>query len=123
MESAAALTVGFGRLYTHLRLNRMAYTRLTTASELPSSGEAREFEVAGKTICVANINGRVCAMDNVCLHEGGPLGQGYVEGTKVVCPWHGWEYDAATGQLFDDPKSKVDVYPIKVENGDVLVDV
>jgi nitrite reductase/ring-hydroxylating ferredoxin subunit len=62
-------------------------------------------------------------MDNVCLHEGGPLGQGYVEGTKVVCPWHGWEYDAATGQLFDDPKSKVDVYPIKVENGDVLVDV
>jgi nitrite reductase (NADH) small subunit len=101
----------------------MTYTRLTTASELPSSGEAREFEVAGKTVCVANINGRVCAMDNVCLHEGGPLGQGYVEGTKVVCPWHGWEYDPATGQLFDDPKSKVDVYPIKVENGDVLVDV
>jgi nitrite reductase/ring-hydroxylating ferredoxin subunit len=101
----------------------MTFIKIAAASELPTSGEAKEFEVAGKTVCVANINGRVCAMDNVCLHEGGPLGQGYVEGTKVVCPWHGWEYDAATGQLFDDPKSKLDVYPIKVENGDVLVDV
>ena len=101
----------------------MTFIKIAAASELPTSGEAKEFEVAGKTVCVANINGRVCAMDNVCLHEGGPLGQGYVDGTKVVCPWHGWEYDVATGQLFDDPKSKLDVYPIKVENGDVLVDV
>lgn len=101
----------------------MAYTKLTTASELPAPGEAREFEIAGKTICVANVNGAVCAIDNVCLHEGGPLGQGYVDGNKIVCPWHGWEYEAATGALADDPESKVEAYPIKVENGDVLVDV
>ena len=51
------------------------------------------------------------------------LGQGYVDGGKIVCPWHGWEYDATTGQLFDDPKSKLAVYPVKVENEDVLVDI
>jgi nitrite reductase (NADH) small subunit len=101
----------------------MAYTRLADQSELPSPGEAREFEVAGKTVCVANVNGALCALDNVCLHEGGPLGQGYVDGTKIVCPWHGWEYEAATGALADDPESKVAAYPIKVENGEVLVDI
>jgi nitrite reductase/ring-hydroxylating ferredoxin subunit len=101
----------------------MAYTKLTTQSELPAPGEAKEFEIAGKTICVANVDGTITAIDNVCLHMGGPLGQGYVDGSKIVCPWHRWEYDAATGQLFDDPKSKLEVYPIKIEGGDVLIEM
>jgi nitrite reductase (NADH) small subunit len=101
----------------------MAYTKLADESELPGPGEAREFALDGKDICVANVNGTICAIDNVCLHMGGPLGQGYVEGAKIVCPWHGWEYDAQTGQLGHDPKSKLQVYPIKVENREVLVDI
>jgi nitrite reductase (NADH) small subunit len=101
----------------------MTYKKLGTESDLPAPGEAKEFELEGKTICVANVNGALYAIDNVCLHEGGPLGQGYVDGGKIVCPWHGWEYDAKTGELFDDPKSKLDVYPLKVENGDVLIEM
>jgi nitrite reductase/ring-hydroxylating ferredoxin subunit len=54
---------------------------------------------------------------------GGPLGQGFLEGDKLICPWHGWEYDARTGVLSDDPQSKLAVYPIKIENGDVLVEL
>jgi nitrite reductase (NADH) small subunit len=101
----------------------MNYVKLTTESELPKHGEAKEFELAGKTICVANVNGTITAMDNICLHMGGPLGQGYVEGGKIVCPWHGWEYDLKTGELGDDPKSKLDLYPIRIENGDVLIEM
>jgi nitrite reductase (NADH) small subunit len=101
----------------------MPFIKLTTQSELPGEGEAREFEVGDKTICVANVEGAITAMDNVCLHMGGPLGQGYIEGSKVVCPWHGWEYDPKTGALGDDPKSRLAVYPIKVENGEVWVDI
>lgn len=101
----------------------MPYIKLTTQSELPGPGEAKEFELGGRTICVANVNGTITAMDNVCLHMGGPLGQGYIEGEKIVCPWHGWEYDPKTGELSDDPKSRLDVYPIKTENGDVLIEV
>ena len=101
----------------------MPFIKIGTAAELPGLGEAREFEVAGKTICVANVNGTITAMENSCVHMGGPLGQGYIEAGKVVCPWHGWEYDPHTGQLEDDPKTKLDVFPIKVENGDVLVDL
>jgi nitrite reductase/ring-hydroxylating ferredoxin subunit len=101
----------------------MPFTKLASQSELPAEGEAKEFAVAGKTICVANVSGTITAMDNVCLHMGGPLGQGYIEGSKLVCPWHGWEYDPATGQLADDPATKLAVYLIKFENGDVLVEI
>ncbi len=105
-----------------LEMAIMPYIKLTTQSELPAEGEAKEFELAGKTICVANVNGVISAMDNVCLHMGGPIGQGYIEGNKIVCPWHGWEYDPKTGEVEHDPKSKLAVYPIKIENGDVLVE-
>jgi nitrite reductase/ring-hydroxylating ferredoxin subunit len=101
----------------------MPYVKLTTQSELPAQGEAKEFELGEKIICVANLNGTITAMDNVCLHMGGPLGQGYIEGDKLVCPWHGWEYNPKTGEVEGDPKSKLAVYPIKVENGDVMVEV
>ncbi|MBV9181493.1 MAG: Rieske (2Fe-2S) protein [Acidobacteria bacterium] len=101
----------------------MAYIKLTNEAELPGDGEAKEFELAGKTICVANLKGRIMAIDNVCLHMGGPLGQGFIEGNKLVCPWHGWEYDLGTGQVADDPEAKLALYPIKIENGEVLIEV
>ncbi|HEY7354771.1 MAG TPA: Rieske (2Fe-2S) protein [Terriglobales bacterium] len=101
----------------------MAYVKLASQTELPPAGEAKEFELGDKLICVANVGGTITAMDNVCLHMGGPLGQGYVEDGKIICPWHGWEYDPNTGELGDDPNSKLAVYPIKIENGDVFVDL
>ena len=99
------------------------FTKLASQSDLPAPNEAKEFPCGDKTICVANVNGVISAMDNVCLHMGGPLGQGYIEGNKVVCPWHGWEYDPKTGEVAHDPKSKLSVYNIKIENGDVMVEV
>jgi nitrite reductase/ring-hydroxylating ferredoxin subunit len=62
-------------------------------------------------------------MDNVCLHRGGPLGQGTIEGSKLVCPWHGWQWDPQTGQAVHNANAKVAVYPLKIENGNVLVEV
>jgi|ERR1041385_973695 nitrite reductase (NADH) small subunit len=101
----------------------MTFVKLTIESELPAQGEAKEFEIDGRTICVANVNGTISAMDNVCIHQGGPLGQGYIEGDKLVCPWHGWEYNPKTGQLEDDPKTRLAVYAIKIEGGEVLIDL
>ena len=99
------------------------YTKLTTESELPPLDEAKEFPCSAKTICIANVNGTFSAMDNVCPHRGGPLGQGMIEGGKVVCPWHGWAWDAKTGAAEQDPTVKVAVYPIKIENSDVLIEI
>ena len=99
------------------------FIKVTTQSELPPSNEAREFPCGDKVICIVNVNGEFSAMDNVCLHRGGPLGQGVVEKGKVVCPWHGWAYDPKTGQAVHNPAAKVVVYPIKIENGEVWVEI
>jgi nitrite reductase (NADH) small subunit len=97
--------------------------KLTTQSELPAANEAKEFPCGDKVICIANVNGEFSAMDNVCLHRGGPLGQGVVEKGKVVCPWHGWVWDPKTGQAVHNPAARVAVYPMKVENGEVWVEI
>jgi nitrite reductase (NADH) small subunit len=96
--------------------------RLTSQSELPAENEAKEFPCGDKMICIANANGEFSAMDNVCLHRGGPLGQGVVEKGKVVCPWHGWVWDPKTGQAVHNPTVKVAVHPMKIENGEVLIE-
>jgi nitrite reductase/ring-hydroxylating ferredoxin subunit len=101
----------------------MTFVKLTTQSELPAPGEAKEFEVGDKVICVANVSGTISAMDNVCLHQGGPLGQGMIEGDKIVCPWHGWQYDPKTGQVAHNLTARVSVYPIRVENSDVIIEL
>ena len=101
----------------------MAYTKLTTQAELPANNEAKEFPCGKKTICLANVNGTITAMDNVCLHRGGPLGQGVIEGAKVVCPWHGWSFDTVTGEAAHNANARVSVYPIKIENDEVLLEL
>ena len=97
--------------------------KLTSESNLPGPNEAKEFPCAGKDICVANVNGSYTAMDNVCLHRGGPLGEGLIENGKLVCPWHAWAWDPNTGEAAHNPSAKVAVYPLKIDNGDVLVEI
>ena len=99
------------------------FVRLTAQSELPPEGEAKEFPLGDKVICVANVNGTISAMDNVCLHRGGPLGQGVIEGDKLVCPWHGWQYDVTTGKLVTNPAVACETYAVEVRGDDIFVDV
>jgi len=101
----------------------MPFAKIASQSDLPATNEAKEFSCSGKEICIANVNGTYSALDNTCLHQSGPLGQGTIEHGKVVCPWHGWEYDPKTGALASNPNAKVAVYPMKIENGDVLVEI
>lgn len=101
----------------------MAFTKLTTQPELPAVNQAKEFHVGDKEICVANVNGTCSAMENICLHQGAPLGQGVILDGKLVCPWHGWEWDPKTGKAVHVPSAKVSVYPLKIENGDVMIEI
>jgi nitrite reductase (NADH) small subunit len=99
------------------------FVRIAARSEMPATNEAREFALGDRMICVANVDGKLSALDNVCLHRGGPLGQGVIAGGKLVCPWHGWEFDPATGAVCNDPSQHVRVYALKFEGEDVLVEV
>lgn len=99
------------------------FIKLAALAEMPADGEAKEFSVGNRVLCVANVNGILSAMDNACLHVGGPLGQGVVEKGKVVCPWHGWQYSVETGALAHSPGLCVAVYPLRVEQEEVWVGI
>src|SRR3977135_1965255 len=101
----------------------MAFVKLAYQSELPAANEAKEFSCGYKMICVANVNGEITAMDNVCLHRGGPLGQGVIDGDKIFLRWHGWQFTAKTGEVVHNPAAKLALYPVKVEGEDVFVEL
>jgi nitrite reductase/ring-hydroxylating ferredoxin subunit len=101
----------------------MAFLRAAKTSDvLP--GTIREVEVGGRTIALANVAGKIHAIDNTCLHQGGPLGEGELEGAIVTCPWHGWQFDLTSGKIVQDPSAPgVACYQVQVEGDDILVNV
>ena len=99
------------------------FVKLVGQADLPAENAVKEFPCGDKMICVANVNGEVSAVDNVCLHQGGPLGEGTIEAGKIVCPWHGWQYDPKTGEAVHNPRAKLMVYRLKVENGEVMIEI
>lgn len=99
------------------------WIKLCRRTELPAEGEAKEFNVQGGTLCVATIDGKPLALDNICPHRGGPLAEGTIEGGKVVCPWHQWEFDLATGAATGSPGMKAVSYRLRLDGDDVLVEI
>jgi nitrite reductase (NADH) small subunit len=100
----------------------MAPMRTAKTNEI-TPGTIREFHVEGRAIAVANVEGKFYAINNTCLHRGGPLGQGAMNGKVVTCPWHGWQYDVTTGKVTQNPSVGVDCYPLEVRGEDIYVDV
>ena len=86
-------------------------------------GAAQVVPIDGKTIALFNLKGKFFALDNVCPHRGGPLAQGYVDGTIVTCPLHAWEFDVTNGECktMHGPTQKT--YPIKIEKDEVLIEI
>lgn len=95
------------------------FVRICSQGDLPGEGKVKEFIVDGRPLCVATVGGTVCVLDGTCPHEGGPLGEGSIEGGKLVCPWHAYAFDVKTGANEDDPDVKADVLEAKVENGEL----
>ena len=60
-------------------------------------------------------------MRDRCPHKQGPLSQGIVHGTTVTCPLHNWKIDLATGHALGPDEGCTNTYPVKVENGRVLL--
>jgi len=100
----------------------MAFVRAVAVGEVPA-GTIREVDVAGKAIAFANVGGEFHAIDNTCIHRGGPLGDGPLEGKSVTCPGHGWQYDVTTGMVLQSPTAGVACYAVEVREGEVFVDL
>ncbi len=85
-------------------------------------GQATQVTVGKRQLAVARVDGGFFAVSNVCKHWGAPLGDGYVDGYDLMCPWHGWRFDVRTGAT-DHPDSDVRTYPVTVRDGEVFVTV
>jgi 3-phenylpropionate/trans-cinnamate dioxygenase ferredoxin component len=96
------------------------FVRVTGTGDV-KPGHGIVAEVSGKTLAVFNVDGMFHAIDNTCVHRGGPLGEGDMEGSVVTCPWHGWQFNVTTGECVNNPSAKVEVYPVQVEGTDVKV--
>jgi len=99
----------------------MAFERAAKVSEIPA-GAIKEVQIAGRACALANVGEKFYAIDNTCLHRGGPLGQGELQGTVVTCPWHGWEYDVTTGKMVQNPNAGVKCYKAEVRGDEIYVD-
>lgn len=107
-----------------------------------SAGERIIVELEGKEIAVFRKDGEYHAYLNWCPHQAGPICEGQLTGTQrasydrnsleldtqwtnkgeiLNCPWHGWEFDITSGECLSRAEIKLPTYPVKVENGDIIV--
>jgi nitrite reductase/ring-hydroxylating ferredoxin subunit len=90
--------------------------------EIPE-GERKIIDANGLSIGVFHHQGNWYAVRNQCLHHGGPVATGRLEGDNLICPWHGYTYNVTNGQLLIDPGARLDMYPVVVQDGFVYLRV
>lgn len=100
----------------------MPWTSVATLDELPE-GRLLEVEHHGELYAICNFDGEIRATSGRCPHHGGPLGQGALDGALITCPWHMWQFDSSTGACALNAELRIPVYPVRVERGEVLVDL
>ena len=96
--------------------------RVAEITEVPP-GTARIVDVAGRTLAICNVEGTLYAVDNVCPHRGGPLGEGDLEGRVLTCPWHAWRWDVTSGANVNNPAVRVACFPVRLEGEGIFVDL
>ena len=116
--------------------------RVCTVDDVPENGGVLA-DIGGREVGVFNYAGKLLAYDNRCIHQGGPVCTGELVGAtrveltdgqevmrvtldddemRLVCPWHGWEYDLATGELAHDRRISLRRFEVSVEDGIVYID-
>jgi nitrite reductase (NADH) small subunit len=96
--------------------------RIAAAADVPE-GAGREFVVEGRIVALFNVGGTYYALDGVCPHAGGPLGEGQLTGCVVTCPWHGWQFDVTTGRHCLNSRIQHATYAVRREGEDLLVEL
>ena len=91
-------------------------------SEIPDD-TGKLVEVKGKEIALFKSDGKICAIYAHCPHQGGPLDEGGITEGMVTCPWHGWEFNVATGECGFNKAIKQPIFPVKEEGDDVYIEV
>ena len=85
-------------------------------------GELMPVEVDGEPVCLAKVDGEICAFTDDCTHIGGPLNEGELDGEVLTCPWHGAQFNVRTGKVLRGPaRQDIQTYPVKIEDNIIFV--
>ena len=85
-------------------------------------GTVKTFFVGDQHLALANVEGEIYAIQDVCTHDGGQLTGGTIEGDQIVCPRHGARFCVRTGEALSAPAYEPTAkFPVRVENGEVQV--
>ena len=98
------------------------FVPVARTGDIPA-GEGRTFEAAGRLIAVFFDGSDYHAMDDLCPHMGASLGSGPLVDGIVTCPWHAWRFSVCDGAWCDNPALSVDVFPTRVVDDTVEVQV
>jgi nitrite reductase/ring-hydroxylating ferredoxin subunit/DMSO/TMAO reductase YedYZ heme-binding membrane subunit len=89
--------------------------------DIPEKRARRITTPRGRQIAVFRYDGKVAAISNICAHQMGPLAEGCIIDGLVTCPWHGWQYDPATGRSPPPYTEKVETFDVRVTDGRIFV--
>ena len=84
-------------------------------------GQSRQVTVHDRWVGLFNIAGTYYAIDNLCLHRGGPLCKGPLAGPVVTCPWHGWQFDVPSGACVQDPVVGVTRHEVRIVGDEIQI--
>jgi toluene monooxygenase system ferredoxin subunit len=100
----------------------MAFRKVATLDEL-WDGEMTVLEIDGHLVLLVNVDGGIYAYADSCPHLGTRLTEGSLKRNVLTCATHGWEFDASTGKGINPKTTCLKSFVVKVENGDILIDV
>lgn len=107
--------------YTHIDPAQCEYYSIGSEDDLPD-GKRLFIEIDNIPIVIFRVGGQLYAISDACSHDDGPLGDGDLEGTHIICPRHGARFDIVTGKALSLP-AVVDIlaYPVRVNNHQIEV--
>ena len=94
---------------------------LIRADEI-QEGAAKLVRINNEEIAIFKHQGQLCAIQNSCPHEGGPLAKGRIQGGEVVCPLHGYKFDLKTGVCSRDAKLKAKIFKLAQQGENYTVE-
>lgn len=97
------------------------FIKVATATEIPDPGK-KVLELDDAFVVLVHVDGQFYCINDVCTHDGGPLGEGELCGHDIACPRHGARFDIRTGKPLSMPATEAtSVHEVKVEGDDVYV--
>jgi len=96
------------------------YITVALIDDIPE-GNILKVSAAGKDILLVNYSGVIYALDSICPHAGGDLSDGYLQDSRIHCPWHGWSFNLTDGKSPLYPNMGIQSYPVRLRNNTVQI--